>query len=328
MKYLIISFLTLLISYPKDTFGKPKVLATCSIWADMASVIGSELIELDYIVPIGSDPHLYEPTPSDLLKVQNADIILINGLTFEGWLNKLIMASSTKAHIVTISEGIKVIQNEIHQNAVDPHAWMDVNNAIVYCKNILSAFVKAAPLNSKEFEFNFNIYKKELETLNNFVIEKISSIPESKRILITSHDGFRYFGKAYGLKLEPLQGTSTESDVQSKTILHINTIIKKYKIPAIFAESTINPKLLHQIKNDNNIQIGGKLYADSLGDPLGEASTYIKMMKSNTETIAKGLNLSLSNSNMNSSSDNFSVYFGIALFYIISLGLLIFINRK
>jgi len=308
--------------------AKPKVLATCSIWADMAAVIGGEMIDLDFIVPVGSDPHLYEPTPSDLLKVTKADIILINGLTFEGWLSKLIKNASGQAKSILLTEGVKPITNTEHQNATDPHAWMDVMNAKKYCLNIFKSLSELDPIHTEEYRFNLDLYLKELDVLHQFILSEIEKIPIDKRILITSHDGFQYFGKAYGLQLEPLQGTSTESDVQSATIVKVNQIIRKHQINSIFAESTINPKLIQQIRQENNIQIGGKLYADSLGDPKVEAGTYIGMMKHNARIIAEGLITMKNKMNENEQKSKTFIYLGIFLFYIITLTLLFLVNRK
>ena len=145
--------------------AKPKVIASASMWADMCAVIGSERIDLDLIVPIGSDPHLYEPTPADLVKVGNADLLLVNGLTFEGWLGKLIQNSGTKAKVVRITEGIQAIVSKDFHNATDPHAWMDVENGIIYASNITKALSELLPIYADEFAFNFGIYKKEYEAL-------------------------------------------------------------------------------------------------------------------------------------------------------------------
>ncbi|MBK8402645.1 MAG: zinc ABC transporter substrate-binding protein [Saprospiraceae bacterium] len=309
-------------------FGKPKVIATASMWADMCAVIGSERIDLDLIVPIGSDPHLYEPTPADLVKVGNADLILINGLTFEGWLGKLIQNSGTKAKVVLITEGIQAIESKDFHNATDPHAWMDVENGIIYASNIAKALSELVPLYADEFAYNFGVYKKELEELHRFVQEKINAIPKERRVLITSHDAFHYFGKKYGIQLEPLQGTSTEADVQSATLVHIHKIIKDQGVSAIFVESTINPKMMQQLRAENKIEIGGKLYADSLGDPSSPASTYIKMLKHNATVISEALSKSVEDSQTKKKSTGSLIFLWITLFYVFAFGLIYFINKN
>ncbi|MCC6815043.1 MAG: zinc ABC transporter substrate-binding protein [Saprospiraceae bacterium] len=307
---------------------KPMVLSTASMWNDMCEIISGSLVQCDFIVPIGSDPHLYEPTPADLIKVNKADIILINGLTFEGWLSKLIDNSGTKARIIQITKGIKPIESTIYHNATDPHAWMDVENAIIYSENIYKALSDLDPLHREEFHFNFQLYKKDLQDLHNYVLNVVASIPLEKRVLITSHDGFRYFGNKYGLVLEPLQGTSTEADVQTATLLRINQLIKDKKIPAIFIESTINPKLIEQIQKENHILIGGKLYADSLGDSTSMSNTYIGMIRHNIDVIGSALRKEFNSSEADQKENNSFIYFWITGFYIFCFYSLYYINRK
>ncbi len=324
----ILVYLILFINVNQSWSQKAKILSTASMWFDMCKVISGDLVECDYIVPIGSDPHLYEPTPGDLLKVNEADAILINGLTFEGWLTKLISNSGTHAKQILITEGIKPIESLIYHNATDPHAWMDVENAIIYAENIYKCLADLVPLHKEEFYFNFQIYKLELQKLHEHVKTSVQLIPANKRVLITSHDGFRYFGNKYGIQLEPLQGTSTEADVQSTTLLKVNQIIRERKIPAIFVESTINPKLIEQIQKENKIIIGGKLYADSLGDSTSMATTYIDMIKHNIDVIGSALKKETLPKATYVTNTNGSIYLWIIGFYSISIFLLYFINRK
>ena len=247
------------------TGQKKSVVASASMLADMAENIAGDLVDVKYIVPRGQDPHLYKPTPSDVIMVQKSDLILLNGLTFEGWVAKLIENSGSDASVETITEGITPIQSSKYANSFDPHAWMDVSKK------------------------NYVKYSQELEDLDSFILEEVKKIPESQRILITSHDAFAYFGRRYGLQLEAIVGISTEAEVQSSDIIRVHRVIKESKVPAIFMESTINPKILQQIAKDNNIVIGGELFADSLGEVDSEADTYIKMLKHNAQTIVSGL---------------------------------------
>jgi ABC-type Zn uptake system ZnuABC Zn-binding protein ZnuA len=285
----LFAFIILCLLFSVVLDAKPKVLATASMWYDMALVIGGEFVDVDVIVPIGSDPHLYEPTPSDVTKVNTAQLILINGLTFEGWLQKLIQSSGTKAIQKLLTEGIEVITSPLFKNSTDPHAWMDVENGKIYARRIYEGLAQLDPAHQKEFEFNLNVYLQQLDELHRYIQQKILLIPVTQRILITSHDAFHYYGKKYGIQVESLLGTSTEADVQTGDFIRINKMIKDFKIPAIFAESTINPKMMEQLSQENKIKIGGKLFADSLGDENTPANTYIKMMKHNTDVISAAL---------------------------------------
>ena len=269
---------------------KPKIVATASMIADMARNIAGDKMEIDCIVPIGGDPHLHEPTPRDAMLVSNAQLILMNGLTFEGWLNELVENSGTKAESILVTKGIKAVESLSYENSADPHAWMDASNGLIYIKNIKDAFVKLDPENADVYEANYLAYRSKLEELDRFIMEKIQSIPEEKRILITSHDAFQYYGRRYGIQLEAILGTSTDADVQTSDIMRINKVIRENKVPAVFVESTINPKLLQQLAKDNDIEIGGELYADSIGDKDSPAPSYYDMLKYNTLTIVNALN--------------------------------------
>ncbi|MEM6321110.1 MAG: zinc ABC transporter substrate-binding protein [Bacteroidota bacterium] len=268
---------------------KKVVVATASMMADMATNISGGLVEVKCIVPVGGDPHLHEPTPRDAKLVNGADLIIKNGLTFEGWLNELIENSGTSAEVVEVTDGIQPIKSTEYKNSADPHAWMDAQLGLIYIKNIKNALVRLAPKYSKEFEFNYGIYKKQLEDLDAYIRKAIATIPANKRVLITSHDAFQYYGKAYGIALEAVLGTSTEAEAGPSDIIRLNKVIKERQVPAVFIESTVNPKLLKQLAKDNDVVIGGQLYADSIGDKDSPAPTYIDMLKHNTDVIVAAL---------------------------------------
>lgn len=290
MKKLILSALLLCFTISNYAQNKKlKVVATCSMIQDMAKNIVGEDIEVLSIVPIGGDPHLYDPTPKDAILVAGADLILKNGLTFEGWLSDLIDNSGTKAKTITVTKGVNVIASLDYKNSADPHAWMNVNNTLTYIENIKNALIELKPDDKEVFEFNYGVYKSQLEELNTYIVNQINKIPADRRVLITSHDAFQYYGRQYGVELEAVLGTSTDADVQTSDMIRLNKIIKEKKIPAVFIESTINPKLLEGLAKSNNIVVGGELYADSLGDEESGANTYIDMLKHNTDVIVKAL---------------------------------------
>lgn len=269
--------------------NKKLVVATASIFADMAEVIAGGQVEVRSIVPIGGDPHIYEPTPGDAQLVNQADLVLRNELTFEGWLNELIENSGTKADIVTITKGIRPIESIQYKNSTDPHAWMDATNGLIYIENIKDALIRLDPDNADVYEFNYGVYRQQIEDMDQYIREAIESIPEQRRILITSHDAFRYYGKRYGIDVQAILGTSTDADAQTSDIVRLNQIIKASGIPSVFIETTVNPKLLRQIATDNGIEIGGQLYSDSIGAKDSPAPTYLDMLKYNTDTIVAAL---------------------------------------
>lgn len=289
MPFLVFYVSLLPLSIAQEGENRPLVVASASMFSDMAEVISGDLVEVRMIVPIGGDPHIYEPTPADAQLVARADLVLRNGLTFEGWIDELVENSGFDGTISTITEGVEEIASEDYENAADPHAWMSARNGLIYIRNIRDALVTLAPEYAEEFNFNYQIYRQQLEDLDREIEETLSAIPRHKRILITSHDAFRYFGQRYGVRVEAVLGTSTDADVQTSDIRRLNRVIEESEVPAVFIESTINPKLLQVLAKDNQVVIGGSLYADSLGDPNSPGGTYIGMLKHNAQTVAEGL---------------------------------------
>lgn len=282
--------LCLLASIP--IFGqqeKPLVLGSASIFMDMAKQVGGEHFRYDAIVPVGGDPHIYEPIPRDVQKCLGASLILKNGLTFEGWLGELIENSGTKAGTILITEGIDAIESLKYKNSSDPHAWMTASNGVIYAENIRKGMVALSPRDSASINRNFEAYKLKLEELDRYIHAQISRIPVEKRVLITSHDAFQYYGRRYGIRLEAVLGTTTDADVQTSDILRLNKVIRENGLPAVFVESTVNGKLLEQVARDNRISIGGKLFSDSIGDEQSPAPTYYDMLKHNTDVIVAAL---------------------------------------
>ncbi len=283
-------FLLLFVSTAiQATAAKPKVVASASMIADMVQVLGSDFVDVRCIVPIGGDPHTYEPTPQDAQLVAQADLILLNGLTFEGWINELIENSGTKAIVKIVTDSISVILSSTYENASDPHAWMDATNGIIYAENISNALGLVDKKNAEIYQSNFLIYRKELQDLDAYIFEQIEQIPHNQRVLITSHDAFQYYGRRYGLQLESILGTSTDAEAQTSDIIRLNRVIQANRVPSVFIESTVNPQLLEQLAKDNGIKVGGKLFSDSIGDDNSEAPTYIDMLRYNTKTIVKAL---------------------------------------
>lgn len=268
---------------------RPLVLASASIFKDMTEQIAGDHVIVKSIVPIGGDPHVYEPTPSDVQLINKADLVLINGLTFEGWITELIENSGTKAPMITITKDIDVIKSGHYENSVDPHAWMVASNGIIYAENIKNALINLDPEHAQDYENRCTAYQQKLGNLDILIAQEIAKIPETQRILITSHDAFAYYGRRYNLRLEALLGISTDAEIKIDDINRVTKLIRENNIPAIFVESTINPKLLKQIATDNGCSIGSELFADSLDDPSMPAGTYYGMLWENTNNIVNAL---------------------------------------
>ena len=325
IKHILTSILCLstLISFSQE---KIKVVSSASIFQDMAKNIGGDKITSMSIVPIGRDPHTYTPKPSDVELVSSADLILINGLTFEGWITELIENSGTKAKIILISEGVEPIISQKYHNASDPHAWMDAINGVKYVYNISAGLASIDPDNALFYADNGVKYNAAIKNAHNYIKNQIATIPIEQRILITSHDAFQYYGRAYDITLNAIMGISTESEAQSKDVQRVINVIKEKKVPAVFIESTINPQMLQQIANDTGVKIGGELYADSLGDEDSEASTYLKLLTHNTDVIVNALTgTSIKSTKIDSddTSNNLWIYVGLGAMMLLSLLFLI-----
>lgn len=274
-----------------------KVVCTTTILYDLTKNIAPDDVQVICLMPVGGDPHIYEPTPGDATKVAEADMIVRNGLYLEGWLNELIENSMSKSiEIVDATAGIQPIQNQQLHSSPDPHAWMDPVYAKIYVQNISEALQRLVPHRSKVVVSKTQSYLGKLDSLHAYIQKRLELIPEESRILITSHDAFRYYGQRYHIRVESVMGTSTDADVQISDLKRLGDVIRKYNIKALFVESTINPKLLSQLAADRGIQIGGKLYSDSLGDEFSQASTYLAMLGHNTEILVTGLSGKNSNS--------------------------------
>jgi zinc/manganese transport system substrate-binding protein len=278
-----------------------KVVASFSIIEDFAKNVGGDRIDLTTLVGPDGDAHVYEPRPADAAALSKADVVLSNGLQFEGFLQRLVEASGTKATIVELTKGGEVLKNEEdahahnhaheeghghhHHGEYDPHAWQSVHNAEVYVKNIAEAFCAADAAGCDTYKANADAYQAKLEALNAEIKAAVASIPEDKRVIITSHDAFKYFEHEYGIKFLAPEGVSTESEASAADVAALIKQVREDKASAIFVENITNPRLIEQIASETNLKIGGSLYSDALSKADGPAATYIDMMKHNIATI-------------------------------------------
>ena len=269
-----------------------KTVATFSILGDMVKAIGGERIQLTTLVGADSDAHVYQPTPADAKTVAQADVVFINGLGFEGWLERLIEASGYKGKVVTATEGITglALTEEGHEgHGVDPHAWQDLAHAKTYIQNITRALQDADPLGSATYAINRDTYLQQLTALEQHLTETLGKLPDEHRTVVTSHDAFGYFAAAYRLKFLAPQGMNTETEATAKDMAALIEQIRAEKITALFLENMVTPRLLEQIAAESSVKVGGTLYADALSPAEGVAGTYLTMMKHNIDTLYQAL---------------------------------------
>ncbi|MGO4450799.1 zinc ABC transporter substrate-binding protein AztC [Phyllobacterium sp. TAF24] len=278
-----------------------KVVSSFSIIEDFAKNVGGDKISLVNLVGPNGDSHVYEPKPSDAAALAGADVVLVNGLGFEGFLPRLVEASGTKATIVELTKGVeplKAQEEEGHaeagaehhdHGAFDPHAFQSIANAKIYVKNIVDAFCNADKANCDTYTKNGADYTKKLDQTEVDVKAGIASIPESKRLIITSHDAFGYFEHAYGLKFLAPEGLSTDAEPSAADVVALIKQVKEDKASAIFVENITNPRLIEQIASETKLKVGGTLFSDALSEPGEGASTYIDMMHHNISAFKKAI---------------------------------------
>ena len=293
MKRLALAALAILFAVmPAAAQEKLKVVATFSILADFARNVGGDRVAVSALVGANGDAHVYQPTPGDAKTLADAKVVLLNGLGFEGWINRLVKASGTKAAMATATKGVKPRKAEDdhgHGHDADPHAWQSVANAKLYVANIRDALTAADPAGKDAYVANAAAYLAKLDALEAEVKAAVAAIPADRRKIITTHDAFGYFGAAYGVSFIAPQGVSTEAEVSAKDVARIITQIRKQKIPAVFLENVTDKRLLERIGAEGGAKIGGTLYSDALTDEKGPAPTYIDMMRHNVKQLSAAL---------------------------------------
>jgi zinc/manganese transport system substrate-binding protein len=256
----------------------------------LARNVGGERIEVTALVGRNGDAHVYAPAPADAKKVADAKVVLSNGLGFEGWMDRLVKASGSKAPVVVVTRGIaprKLVENG-HSEA-DPHAWQSVVNAKIYVANILDALIAADPPGKDVYAANATAYLAQLDALDKEVRAAVAAVPADRRKVISTHDAFGYFEQTYGIKFIAPQGVSTESEPSARDVARIISQMKAQKIPAVFLENVSDPRLMQRIAKETGARIGGTLHSDALTDAAGAAPTYIDMMRHNVKQITSAL---------------------------------------
>jgi zinc/manganese transport system substrate-binding protein len=292
-RYVLTALAALMLAAPAGAQDRLPVVASFSILGDFVKNVGGDRVTVESLVGPNGNAHVYAPSPSDAKKVADAKLVFVNGLGFEGWLERLVKASGTKAPIVVATNGIKPLErsgghDRDHARA-DPHAWQSVANAKVYVANIRDALIAADPAGKEAYAANAAAYLAKLDALEREVLEVIAKIRADRRRVITSHNAFGYFQDAYGVNFNAPQGVSTEAEASAKDIAAIISQIKKQKVAAVFLENVTDPRQMQQIAQETGAKIGGMLYSDALTDANGDAPTYIDLIRHNLRQLASAL---------------------------------------
>lgn len=305
--------LTGLIAASLGAFGTPafaqdkklSVVASFSIIGDLAKQVGGDHIELRTLVGPDGDAHVYEPRPADAMALARADVILVNGLLLEGFMERLIEASQAEAPVTTVTDGANILNDPtgghyhfvdgkaiFHATPNDPHAWQSVGNVKTYVQNIEKAFCAADADDCATYKSNAAAYIEKLTALDTDIKAQIGAIPQDQRVAVVAHNAFRYFERDYGISFLSPQGVSTESEASAADVASLIRQIREKRAVAVFAENIADSRLVEQIASEAGLALGGTLYSDALSRADGPAPTYIDMMRYNVKTLVSAINKS------------------------------------
>lgn len=285
-------------AHMKPDKNKLNIVTTTTMVYDITKQIGGERVSVTALMGAGIDPHLYQASAGDVIKLQQADAVIYNGLHLEGKMGEIFASVSAAGRsVICVGDGIdskKLVENEENSGIYDPHIWFDVSIWQDGAKHIAAELIKIDAGGEQIYTENLEKYLCELEQLNQYVKDCTEQIPENQRVLITAHDAFGYFGRAYGFEVMGLQGFSTDAQVSAAELSRLAAFIAENKIKAVFIESSISPKniqaLQEAVKSQGfEVEIGGALYSDSLGDAQSGHDSYILTFKSNIQTIMSAL---------------------------------------
>lgn len=304
---LAISAAAMLAAVPEASRADDKlaVTASFSILGDLVRVVGVDRVNVTTLVGPNQDAHVFAPKPADAKNILQSKLLVVNGLGFEPWAQRLAKSAGYKGSLLVASDGVAVRQRQLpasepatvaktnghrHTSAeADPHAWQNPQNVILYVRNIASALARLDPAGANTFKTNSDAYIKEIEALDQWAKAQFDLLPKDKRKAITSHDAFGYFADHYGITFLAPQGMSTEAEPSAKQVAQLIRQIQQEKIKAVFVENMSSPKLLAQLSRDAGVSAGASLYADALSAQDQPGSTYLKMMRHNVTQLALGM---------------------------------------
>ena len=297
---LLLAVVTLTACTNKQGSNKDKlrVVTTNSIIADITKNIAGDKITLHSIVPVGKDPHEYEPLPDDVKKTSQADLIFYNGINLEtggnAWFTKLVKNAhkTENKDYFAVSDGVEVIylEGQSEKGKEDPHAWLNLENGIIYAQNIAKQLIAKDPKNKTYYEKNLKSYTEKLSKLDQEAKETFNKIPDEKKLIVTSEGCFKYFSKAYGVPSAYIWEINTEEEGTPEQIKTLVEKLRQTKVPALFVESSVDERPMKTVSKDTNIPIYAKIFTDSIAEKGQDGDSYYNMMKYNLDKITQGLN--------------------------------------
>lgn len=269
---------------------KFKAVTTFTVIADIAQNVAGDAATVESITKPGAEIHNYQPTPGDIFKAQDADLIIWNGLNLELWFEKFFRTIRNVPE-VTVTEGVVPLSigEGPYNGKPNPHAWMALDSALIYVDNICNAFVKHDPKNTEVYRANAAAYKDKIKAAIEPLRKRIAAIPEEKRWLVTSEGAFSYLARDFGLKELYLWPINADSQGTPQQVRKVIDTVREQKIGVVFSESTVSPRPAQQVARETGAQYGGVLYVDSLSAADGPTPTYLDLLRITAETIADGL---------------------------------------
>jgi manganese/zinc/iron transport system substrate-binding protein len=275
-----------------------RVVTTTGMIADVVKNVGGDRVSVEALMGPGVDPHLYKASEGDVIRLQEADVVFYNGLHLEAQMGKVLerlneFGKRTVAVTDKIDRSLLESPPAFAGN-YDPHVWFDVTMWMKTVDQVKETLIEMDPAHTAEYEVNAEVYLKELEALHQYVLDQAGTIPADQRVLITAHDAFNYFGRAYGFDVRGLQGISTEAQAGTADVQELASFIAEKQIPAIFVESSVPQRNVEAVQaavqaKGFDVQIGGSLYSDAMGTAGTPDGTYIGMVRHNIDTIVKAL---------------------------------------
>lgn len=283
--------------------GKLKVLATTSIVSNVVSLVGGEEIETTTLLPLGSDPHGFEPTPQDMTKILDADVIFANGAGLEEFLDNLIESAGAQNKVVYVSRGIELrrLESQPSQEGTtdiedddqvggDPHTWVDPNNVMIWIHNIRDTLSELDPQDAEYYQVNSEKYESSLKELDTWIREQVAHVPEANRKIVSDHNLLGYFADQYGFEQvgAVIPSYSTLAEPSASELAELEDAVKELGVKAVFVGNTVNPSLATRVAEDTGTNLVF-IYSGSLTEPGGEAGSYIDYMRYNVQTIVEAL---------------------------------------
>ena len=274
-----------LISGAAEAADKPVAVATFSILADLTQRIAGDHVQVLTLVGPNGDAHVFEPGPKESAELADSPLLIANGLGFEPWLQRLEDASGFKGRMVIATDGVTPLKGNEELGPTDPHAFQDLANARIYAANIEKGLSEADPAHAAEYKANADKLIADMAALDKELKAEFAAIPQERRRILTSHDAFQYFGKAYGIEFVAVQGVSTEAEPSAEDLAKIVRQARDGHLTAIFLENMADPRLAETVAQESGVRMGGELYADALSQPDGPAPDYLSLIRYNAKQL-------------------------------------------